>query len=71
MPDVEPQAAPPVNLLDTVAKHRCPICRYVYDQAVGAPAEGFPAGTAWADIPDNWCCPDCGVREKIDFEPVR
>ena len=33
------------------------------------PREGFPAGTAWADVPDDWCCPDCGVREKIDFEP--
>lgn len=24
----------------------------------------------WADIPDAWCCPDCGVREKADFVPV-
>ena len=21
----------------------------------------------WADIPDSWCCPDCGVRDKVDF----
>jgi hypothetical protein len=21
-------------------------------------------------VPDNWCCPDCAVREKIDFEDV-
>ncbi len=34
------------------------------------PREGFPAGTAWADIPDDWCCPDCGVREKVDFEAM-
>ena len=32
--------------------------------------EGFAAGTAWADVPDSWCCPDCGVREKVDFVPV-
>ena len=32
--------------------------------------EGFAAGTAWADIPDRWCCPDCGVREKVDFVPL-
>ena len=28
----------------------------------------------WADVPDEWCCPDCGVREKIDFvafDPTR
>ena len=33
--------------------------------------EGFAAGTAWADIPESWCCPDCGVREKVDFVPWR
>ena len=32
--------------------------------------EGFAAGTAWSDVPDDWCCPDCGVREKVDFVPV-
>ena len=21
-------------------------------------------------IPDDWCCPDCGVREKVDFVPL-
>ncbi len=46
---------------------RCPVCDYVYDETVGAPREGFPAGTPWATIPDDWPCPDCGVREKIDF----
>ncbi|MDS1116165.1 rubredoxin [Gordonia westfalica] len=51
-----------------MSAYRCPVCDYVYDEATGAPREGFPAGTAWADIPDDWACPDCGVREKIDFE---
>jgi alkane 1-monooxygenase len=37
---------------------------------VGNELEGFAAGTAWADIPDDWCCPDCGVREKVDFEEM-
>lgn len=50
--------------------YRCPVCAFVYDEALGAPREGFPPGTAWADVPDDWCCPDCGVREKIDFEPA-
>ena len=36
----------------------------------GSPREGFPAGTAWADVPDEWNCPDCGVREKVDFESM-
>jgi alkane 1-monooxygenase len=50
---------------------RCPGCGYVYDEAVGAPREGFPAGTPWSALPGQWCCPDCGVREKQDFEPLR
>ena len=44
----------------------CPVCLYVYDEAMGNPREGFAAGTRWADVPDDWCCPDCGVREKVD-----
>jgi alkane 1-monooxygenase len=52
---------------DAVGGGMCPGCGYTYDEANGDPREGFPAGTAWADIPDTWCCPDCGVREKVDF----
>jgi alkane 1-monooxygenase len=36
----------------------------------GEEKEGFAAGTAWSEIPDTWCCPDCGVRDKVDFVPV-
>ena len=49
---------------------RCPGCSYTYDVVAGEEREGFAAGTAWADVPDAWCCPDCGVREKVDFVPV-
>ena len=51
-----------------MTRYVCPGCDYVYDEAVGDEREGFPAGTAWSDVPDDWCCPDCGVREKVDFE---
>jgi rubredoxin len=33
------------------------------------PEEGIKAGTKWADIPENWACPDCGVA-KADFEMI-
>jgi len=45
----------------------CPGCAYSYDERRGDPREGFAAGTAFASIPDTWCCPDCGVRDKVDF----
>ncbi|HET8956135.1 MAG TPA: rubredoxin [Solirubrobacterales bacterium] len=53
-----------------MSAYRCPSCGYVYDEEVGHPREGFPPGTPWAQVPDDWACPDCGVRDKIDFEPV-
>jgi alkane 1-monooxygenase len=49
---------------------QCPGCGYTYDVVSGDEREGFAAGTAWADIPDTWCCPDCGVRDKVDFVPL-
>lgn len=50
-----------------MAKYQCSDCGYVYDEAVGDPHEGFPAGTIWEKIPEDWSCPDCAVRDKIDF----
>ena len=47
----------------------CIVCGFVYDESVGMPDEGFPAGTKWSDIPADWECPDCGVA-KADFERV-
>ncbi|MAM00501.1 MAG: alkane 1-monooxygenase [Alteromonadaceae bacterium] len=49
----------------------CPGCGYVYRQSEGCEAEGFSPGTAFSLIPDDWCCPDCGVRDKVDFKPLR
>jgi DNA gyrase subunit B len=40
---------------------------YVYNEADGLPEEGIDPGTPWEQIPDDWCCPDCGVG-KSDFD---
>lgn len=45
----------------------CVVCAYVYDEELGDPDHGIPAGTAWADVPDDWECPECGAS-KSDFE---
>lgn len=50
-------------------KYICIVCNYVYDPEVGMPEDGIAPGTAFADIPDDWACPDCGVS-KEDFEPL-
>jgi alkane 1-monooxygenase len=74
---VEEGALAPVTRPDEVSvastevlAARCPGCGYTYDVVSGDEREGFAAGTAWADVPDTWCCPDCGVRDKVDFVPV-
>lgn len=58
---------PPLGSVSTMSRYRCDSCDYVYDEKDGDPREGFPPGTAWSEVPDDWACPDCGVREKIDF----
>lgn len=47
----------------------CTVCGYVYDPSVGDPTSGIPAGTSFADLPDDWVCPDCGVGKGL-FEQV-
>ena len=51
-------------------RYMCLLCGYIYDEALGDPAEGIPAGTLWDDIPPNWRCPDCGAT-KTDFDMVQ
>jgi rubredoxin len=48
---------------------QCGTCGFIYDEAEGLPDEGFAPGTRWADIPDNWCCPDCSMS-KAQFDMV-
>ena len=45
----------------------CLVCGFIYNEAEGLPEEGIAPGTRWADVPDDWCCPDCGMG-KQDFE---
>jgi len=50
-----------------VEKWVCLVCGYVYDEAVGDPDNGIPAGTKFEDLPEDWVCPICGVG-KDQFE---
>jgi rubredoxin-NAD+ reductase len=47
----------------------CIVCGFEYHEAEGWPDEGIAPGTRWEDVPEDWCCPDCGVG-KADFEMV-
>lgn len=50
-------------------KYRCTVCGYVYDPEADDPDNGVDPGTAFADLPDDWSCPECGAEKDL-FEPV-
>lgn len=52
-----------------MGKFICDICGYVYDPAVGDPGEGVEPGTAFADLPGDWVCPECGAGTD-SFSPT-
>jgi rubredoxin len=47
----------------------CLGCGFSYDEALGLPEHGLAPGTHWADVPEDWVCPDCGTA-KAQFELV-
>jgi rubredoxin len=47
----------------------CLICGWIYNEEEGLPEEGIPAGTRFADIPEDWRCPLCDVG-KAEFAVV-
>ena len=48
-------------------KYECVICGFIYDEAEGLPDDGYPPGTRFEDLPEEWECPDCGIS-KSDFD---
>jgi rubredoxin len=45
----------------TMDKYVCLVCGYVYDPEQGDPDNSVAAGTAFADIPEDWVCPICSA----------
>ncbi|MEK6536798.1 MAG: rubredoxin [Actinomycetota bacterium] len=42
-------------------QYKCSVCGYVYDEE--------NEDVAFADLPDDWCCPTCGAPKEA-FELV-
>jgi rubredoxin len=66
---LDSKTTPPVTMSETKT-WMCLICGWIYDEALGDPEHGVAPGTAWADVPMNWTCPECSAR-KEDFEMVQ
>ena len=44
---------------------RCIACGYIYDPAKGDSDGGVDPGVEFADLPDDWICPICGVGKDM------
>ncbi|MBF0139765.1 MAG: rubredoxin [Magnetococcales bacterium] len=53
--------------------YMCMVCGFEYSEKDGLPDHGIAPGTRWEDIPDDWCCPDCGAGKdsfsKVEYKP--
>lgn len=61
-------SAPVVDVSAAWALFICRACGLIYDEKKGDEDSGLAPGTRFADIPEDWACPLCGVT-KADFEP--
>ena len=48
-----------------MARYKCTVCEYVYDEARGDPENGIKEGTAFSELPEDWVCPVCGVGKDF------
>jgi len=53
---------------NSVMKYEC-ICGYIYNEETGEPGVDIAPGTIWADVPDSFECPVCGMG-KDSFTEV-
>jgi rubredoxin len=42
----------------------CGMCGWEYDPQQGFAVFGAKPGTAFEDLPEDFCCPVCGARKK-------
>jgi len=52
-----------------MAKWRCTVCGYIYDEEEGDSTNDIEPGTKFEELPDDWVCPVCGAP-KEDFEKI-
>ena len=52
-------------------KYFCNPCGYTYDPEKGDPEHGIKPGTAFEDLPDDWCCPICGVTKDMFMRVIQ
>ena len=64
---IAPEKLIPVQEAVFQDRYKCLACGHIYIPEEGDPEHGIPPGTAFEDLPDDWCCPICGA-DKSFFE---
>ncbi|MFM9266844.1 rubredoxin [Tychonema sp. BBK16] len=49
----------------TLDRHECRACGYVYNPKKGDPKNAIAPGTAFIDVIQTWVCPGCGARKSM------
>ena len=49
------------NQKPVMTRYVCNGCYYTYDPDSGIPDHGIEPGTSFADLPEDWICPECGL----------
>ena len=57
------------NAKDLGGSMLCTVCQWVYDPAQGEPNQQVAPGTPWADVPNAFLCPECGLGKEV-FEII-
>lgn len=47
---------------------RCTVCEWVYDPQLGEPYQGVEPGTPWAQVPDDFLCPEFHLGKEVFVE---
>ncbi len=50
-----------VDLSPPHLRWACSYCSYAYEPKLGDPEHGYPAGTLFEELDEDWCCPWCGA----------
>ncbi len=48
-----------------MGKYICDVCGYIYDPEAGDPDNGIDPGTPFAELPEDWVCPLCGLGKDV------
>ena len=48
-----------------MAKYKCTVCDYIYDESVGDEEHKIKKGMLFADLPVDWVCPVCGAPKNM------